>query len=110
MPLRSVPIRRSGVRSSLFLGGDREIVMLTALASVALIVPALNEFKAWVTGLFIWFAGIWAARLMAKSDPLLRFVYLRHRGYKSYYAARSSPFRNNKTSQRKRYRQPGKKK
>ena len=28
MALRSVPIRRSGVRNNLFLGGDRELVML----------------------------------------------------------------------------------
>ncbi len=110
MALRSVPIRRSGVRNSLFLGGDRELVMLTALAAIALIVPALNNLQAWIAGLFIWFAGVWALRLMAKSDPMMRFVYLRHRAYRAYYAARSTPFRENKRSQRLRYRQPGKKK
>ena len=29
---------------------------------------------------------------MAKSDPKLRFVYLRHRRYRRYYPARSTPF------------------
>jgi type IV secretion system protein VirB3 len=61
-----VPIRRSGVRNNLFLGGDRELVMLTGLASMALIVPAINSLKA-AAGLLIWFAGVWACRLMAKS-------------------------------------------
>jgi type IV secretion system protein VirB3 len=51
MALRSVPIRRSGVRNNLFLGGDRELVMLTGLASMALIVPAINSLKAWAAGL-----------------------------------------------------------
>lgn len=108
--LRSVPIRRSGVRNNLFMGGDRELVMLAAVAASGLIFPAITSFKAWVAGLIIWGGGLWAARLMAKSDPLLRGVYLRHRGYQSYYAARSTPFRENRTRQRKQYRQPGKKK
>ena len=110
MALRSVPIRRSGVRNNLFMGGDRELVMLAAVAAAGLIGPAINEPKAWVAGLVIWVGGLWAARLMAKSDPLLRGVYLRHRSYKAYYAAHSTPFRENKASQRRRYRQPGKKK
>jgi type IV secretion system protein VirB3 len=95
MALRSVPIRRSGVRNNLFLGGDRELVMLTGLASMALIVPAINSLKAWVAGLAIWFAGVWACRLMAKADPLMRFVYMRHRTYRPYYPAHSTPFRKN---------------
>ena len=110
MALRSVPIRRSGVRNNLFLGGDRELVMLTGLASMALIVPAINSLKAWAAGLLIWFAGVWACRLMAKSDPLMRFVYMRHRTYRPYYPAHSTPFRKNGRQQFRRYRQPGKKK
>ncbi|WP_029625481.1 conjugal transfer protein TrbD [Sphingomonas sp. PAMC 26605] len=110
MPLRSVPIRRSGVRNNLFMGGDRELVMLAGVAAAGLIGPAIDEPKAWIAGLFIWFGGLWAARLMAKADPLLRGVYLRHRAYRGYYAARSTPFRLNSRSQRKRYSEPGKKK
>jgi len=110
VPLRSVPIRRSGVRPNLFMGGDRELVMMAGVAAAGLIGPAINEPKAWIAGLVIWFGGLWAARLMAKSDPLLRGVYIRHRGYRPYYAARSTPFRLNSRSQRKRYNEPGKKK
>jgi hypothetical protein len=32
---------------------------------------------------------------MAKSDPLMRFVYMRHRTYRPYYPAHSTPFRKN---------------
>ena len=43
-------------------------------------------------------------RKMAKSDPRMRQVYIRHRKYKSYYPARSTPFRINPTSQGKQYK------
>jgi type IV secretion system protein VirB3 len=41
---------------------------------------------------------------MAKADPQLRFVYLRHRRYQRYYPAQSTPFRSNPHSQGKQYR------
>jgi type IV secretion system protein VirB3 len=41
---------------------------------------------------------------MAKADPQLRFVYLRHRRYQRYYPAQSTPFRSNPRSQGKQYR------
>ena len=39
-----------------------------------------------------------------KSDPKMRHVYLRHRRYKGYYPARSTPFRDNTPSQGKQYK------
>jgi hypothetical protein len=42
-------------------------------------------------------------------DPLMRFVYMRHRTYRPYYPAHSTPFRKNGRLQFRRYRQPGKK-
>lgn len=82
--------------------------MLAGVAAAGLIGPAINEPKAWIAGLFIWFGALWATRLMAKADPLLRGVYLRHRRYRPYYPARSTPFRTNQRSQQKRYGDPGK--
>jgi type IV secretion system protein VirB3 len=41
---------------------------------------------------------------MAKADPQLRFVYLRHRRYQRYYPANSTPFRINTTRQGQQYR------
>lgn len=84
--------------------------MIGGIAAAGLIGPAINEPKAWIAGLVIWFGGLWTTRLMAKADPLLRGVYLRHRAYRPYYPARSTPFRINQRSQRKQYNQPGKSK
>ncbi|EHW7386060.1 conjugal transfer protein TrbD [Escherichia coli] len=103
MALRTIPIRRAGNRENLFMGGDRELVMFSGLMAFALIFSA-QEVRATVVGLILWFGALYAFRIMAKSDPKMRFVYLRHRRYKPYYPARSTPFRDNTNSQGKQYR------
>ena len=102
MALRTLPIRRAGNRHNLFMGGDRELVMFSGLLAFALIFSA-QELRATVFGLLLWFGALYACRLMAKSDPMLRFVYLRHRKYKRYYPARNTPFRINTANQGKQY-------
>lgn len=103
MNLRTIPIRRAGNRHNLFMGGDRELVMFSGLLAFALIFSA-QEVRATVIGLLLWFSALFACRLMARSDPMLRFVYLRHRKYQSYYPARSTPFRDNPNSQGAQYK------
>jgi type IV secretion system protein VirB3 len=103
MALRSVPIRRAGNRPNLFMGGDRELVMLSGLLAFTLIFSA-QDVKAAVLGLALWWAALKVCRLMAKSDPKMRGVYLRQCGYAPYYPARSTPFRENTFSQGRRYR------
>ena len=73
------------------------LVVFTALVGLlagALIFSA-QDARATVFGLALWFAALFVLRLMAKADPKLRHVYLRHRRYKGYYPARSTPFRDN---------------
>lgn len=102
MALNRVPIRRIGNRHSLFMGGDRELVMLSGLLAFALIFNA-QELRAAIVGLSLWICALFLLRLMAKSDPRMRAVYLRHRRYKAYYAARATPFRENTRTQEKQY-------
>ncbi|OJW51130.1 MAG: conjugal transfer protein TrbD [Alphaproteobacteria bacterium 41-28] len=103
MALRLIPIRRAGNRENLFMGGDRELVMFSGLLAGALVFSA-QDMIATVFGIALWFGALFACRLMAKADPKLRRVYLRHRRYKSYYPARSTLFRNNTSSQGKQYK------
>lgn len=94
MELQTVPIRRAGNRHSLWMGGDRELVMFSGLLAFALIFAA----QSWVAAFFgvaLWFGAVFILRLMAKSDPQMRNVYLSNRKYATYYPARSTPFRNN---------------
>ena len=85
------------------MGGDRELVMFSGVMAFALIFSA-QELRATVVGLLLWFGSLFLCRLMAKSDPKLRPVYMRHRRYQPYYAARSTPFRTNTSSQGKQYK------
>lgn len=85
------------------MGGDRELVMFSGLLAAALIFSA-QDFGATVFGILLWFFALYTCRLMAKSDPKLRHVYLRHRRYKSYYPARSTPFRVNSETQGEQYK------
>ena len=103
MALRAIPIRRAGNRANLFMGGDRELVMFAGLLAAALIFSA-QELRATVFGFALWFGALFAFRRMAKADPQLRHVYFRHRRYRAYYPARSTPFRDNTPSQGKQYR------
>jgi type IV secretion system protein VirB3 len=103
MELRRVPIRRIGNRSNLFMGGDRELVMLAGLIAFSLVFNA-QEWRAAIVGTGLWIAALFLLRLMAKSDPLMRQVYLRHRRYKAYYPPRATPFRRNGRIQERQYR------
>lgn len=94
MNLRTIPIRRSGNRVNLFMGGDREMVMFAGLLSATLVL-ATQDFISIIAGSVLWLFSIKALRMMAKSDPYLRQIYLRQRQYKSYYPARSTPFYEN---------------
>lgn len=76
------------------MGGDRELVMFSGLLS-AILVFAAQDWLAATMGAALWFLSLKGLRLMAKSDPQMRAVYLRQRSYQSYYPARSTPFRNN---------------
>jgi len=85
------------------MGGDRELVMFAGLLAAALIFSA-QDLRATIFGIILWFCTLFVCRTMAKSDPKLRYVYMRHRIYKSYYPARSTPFRENTQTQGKQYR------
>jgi type IV secretory pathway TrbD component len=85
------------------MGGDRELVMFSGLIAGALIFSA-QELRATVFGVCLWFGALFVFRLMAKSDPKLRHVYLRSRRYKKYYPPRGTPFRENTQSQGEQYK------
>jgi type IV secretion system protein TrbD len=93
----SVPLARSRIHRALsrpnhLMGADRELVLLTGLATVILIFVVLTWFSA-LFGIAIWIVVIGALRMMAKADPMMRQVYVRHVGYRPSYRPTSSPWR-----------------
>lgn len=92
IPLARSRIHRALSRPNHLMGADRELVLLTGLATVILVFVVLTWFSA-LFGIAIWIAVIGALRMMAKADPLMRQVYLRHIGYKQTYRPTSTPWR-----------------
>ena len=90
--LQRTRIHRALSRPNLLMGADRELVLFTGLASIILIFVVLT----WVSALFglaIWTVIVGLLRMMAKADPQMRRVYLRHITYRSHYRPTSSPWR-----------------
>jgi type IV secretion system protein TrbD len=91
IPLTRSRIHRALSRPNLLMGADRELVLLTGLASVILVFVVLTWFSV-LFGTAIWIAVVAALRMMAKADPIMRRIYLRHIGYRPTYRANSSPW------------------
>lgn len=85
------PIHRALSRPNLLMGGDRELVLLTGLVCVILVFVVITITAA-ILGAFAWIIMVSVLRLMARKDPMLRRVYLRHIRYRPVYRATSTPF------------------
>jgi type IV secretion system protein TrbD len=85
-------IHRALSRPNLLMGADRELLLLTGLAAVILIFVVLTVYSA-IVGIAVWIVIAGVLRMMAKADPLMRKVYIRHISYRPYYKATTSPWR-----------------
>ena len=90
--LRRNRIHRALSRPNLLMGADRELVLITGLAAIILIFVVLTAYSV-LFGIAVWIVFVAALRMMAKADPMMRRVYLRHISYRSSYRATSSPWR-----------------
>ena len=88
---REIVIHQSANRANQILGGDRELVLVTLLVSVAL---AFSLATLWGIALAVafWLSSIAVLQRMGKADPLLRQVYMRHIRYRAFYPAKSALF------------------
>jgi len=71
------------------MGADRELVLVTGLAAAILIFVVLDWFTAMI-GVAIWIVVLGALRMVAKADPLMRSVYVRHVRYRPTYLPTTS--------------------
>jgi len=86
--MRTVAIHPAVNRYNQLLGGDRELVLITALTASTL---GLSLGTWWGVGLAVlfWTCAVGVLQRMGKADPLLRQVYLRHVRYRQFYPAKS---------------------
>ena len=101
--LRQVTLHTVGTRPLLLLGCDRELLLFSGLMSGALAFSAMTLMAA-AFGAALWTVSLYVLRQIAKSDPQLRWVYVRHLRYRRYYSARSTPFRVNTKTQGEQYK------
>ncbi|ELT46632.1 conjugal transfer protein TrbD [Brucella intermedia] len=85
-------IHRALSRPTLLFGADRELVLVTGLLAVILVFVVLTIVSA-LLGAAIWIVVVGLLRMMAKADPFLRHVYVRHIKYRTYYRPTSTPWR-----------------
>jgi type IV secretory pathway TrbD component len=86
--LRRTSIHRALHRPNLVMGGERELVLVTAIVCAGVAVSALNAV-AIAAGLGVWLVFIGLFRMMAKADPYMSKVYWRQLAYGPHYPARS---------------------
>jgi type IV secretion system protein VirB3 len=85
---REVVIHQSANRPNLILGGDRELVLIAILTAVSL---AFSLASWWGLRLSVafWLGAVAVLQRMAKADPMLRQIYMRHIRYRPFYPAKS---------------------
>ena len=90
--LRQTKVHRALHRPQLILGGERELTLFSALVAGGIAVASLNIISALVGGV-IWGFCLYGLRRMAKADPAMSKIYVRHRKYADHYPAFSRPWR-----------------
>lgn len=93
--LKSIKVHSALNRPNLLLGAERELTLMLGLICTIMVFLALTWQTA-LLGIFLWIVLISLLRMMAKADPMMSKVYLRHLRYKPFYPAHSTPFRNKK--------------
>ena len=88
--LRRLPFHRSLLRPLLLAGGERMLVLTNCMIMAMLILGVgLNEFTIAVTFILATF-GQWCLVQIAKADPQMSEIYLRHIKYQTFYSAQTS--------------------
>ena len=91
--MRTVPIRQSLHRHNLVFGAEREIVMFSALIALLVGIGGMTLISG-VSACLFWLGSIFILRLMAKSDPQMSRVWIRHLKQQDLYSARSPRWRS----------------
>ena len=88
MELRRIPVHSSLHRANLVMGAERELALGSALAALLVGIGGMSLVSAGAAIVF-WFCAIWALRRMARADPMMSKVWLRHVRQQVFYSARS---------------------
>lgn len=91
--MRTLPVRRSLHRHNHIMGAERELALSIGLVAFVVGFGGMT-WIAGVTAVLFYVGGMLAARRMAKADPLMVRVWMRHLKQQLYYPAKSGIWRN----------------
>lgn len=91
--MRTLPIHQSLHRHNHVLGAERDLVLTSGLIALLVGVGGLTLLSAG-TALLFWLVAVFALRRMAKADPQMSKVWLRHVKQQLFYAAKSGRWCN----------------
>lgn len=92
MESRRIPVHQALYRPNLVLGAERELAMSSVLISLLVGIGGMTTISA-VAAFSFWIFSIFVLRRMAKADPLMSKVWLRHVKQQDFYSARASRWR-----------------
>lgn len=92
MNSRSLPVHQSLHRHAHVLGAERELVMTSGLIALLVGVGGLTAVSIIAAAVF-WLVSVFALRRMAKADPIMSRVWLRHIKQQEFYPAKASRWR-----------------
>lgn len=90
--MRMLPIHQSLHRHAHVLGAERELVMTAGLVALLVGIGGLTVLSG-VSAVVFWLAAVFALRRMAKADPIMSRVWLRHIKQQDFYAAKPGRWR-----------------
>ncbi len=90
--MRTLPIHQSLHRYAHVLGAERELVMTAGLVALLVGVGGLTVLSG-VSAVVFWMVVVFALRRMAKADPIMSRVWLRHIKQQDFYRAKSGRWR-----------------
>lgn len=90
---RTIPVHRALTRPVLLGGADRELVLANGVVVVALLLGIGLSWYTVAVSASLLVIGHWGLVLLAKHDPEIRRVYVRHVRLAAYYPAVPPPVR-----------------
>ena len=89
---RHTPIHQSLHRHNLVLGAERELAMSSALIALLVGIGGVTVISG-IAAVVFWIAAIFVLRRMARADPLMSKVWMRHVKQQDLYSAKASRWR-----------------
>ncbi len=89
--LKVIPFYSALNKPNLFMGGEREWMMLSFVIAFIVIYAKPSVVNA-ILSAVIWLVLSTSLRMMAKKDPIMTKIYKRHLRYAKYYRAKPSAF------------------